>query len=61
MKRSLCLLSIFTGLAIGVGCEQHPLPQAENETKPKAKEPVEQSTPAPTPEESPAPQFFPDR
>jgi len=56
MKRCLCLLCIFTNLVVGVGCEKHPLPQANDELK--AKEPVEQK---PTPEESPAPRFFPDR
>jgi len=70
MKRTLCLLSILTGLALGAGCEKHPLPQSKDLIKDTAKDkghskskdadkhtaPVE-----PTPEASPAPQFFPNQ
>lgn len=70
MKRALCLLSIFTGLALGVGCEQHPLPQSKDLIKEtakakdqsKSKDADKQTPPAePTPEASPAPQFFPNQ
>ncbi|MEX1118371.1 MAG: hypothetical protein WEB60_06205 [Terrimicrobiaceae bacterium] len=60
MKRRLCLLSIATSLVLGVGCEQHPLPQAKDQVKPKESA-KETPAPEPTPEASPAPQFFPDR